>query len=215
VRKYLYEGTGVYIENNAGLVESKEWSGTFGVDLDNGDTLRVSGARTFEFLERPFRIDPSVTIPVGGYDFTTFRVAYALGTQRRFAGTASLEQGSFYDGDKTTLTLSGGRLEVTNQLQIQPGLSLNWVDLPFGSFSAEQVQARAVYTLSPRTFVAALVQYNSSANVVGTNLRLRWEYRPGSELFVVYTDERDSRAAGYPDLTNRAFVVKIAPLLQF
>jgi len=63
--------------------------------------------------------------------------------------------------------------------------------------------------------MAALVQYNSSANVVSTDLRLRWEYRPGSELFVVHTDERDSRTSGFPDLANRALVVKIAPLVQF
>ena len=156
-----------------------------------------------------------MVIPVGGYDFTTVRLRYTLGAQRRFAATTTLERGGFYDGDRTTFRLSGGRLEVTNQLQVQPGLSLNWVDLPFGSFTAEQVQARAVYTVTPRMFWAALVQYNSSANIVRTNLRLRWEYRPGSELFVVYTDERDSRAAGFTDLSNRAFVVKIAPLLQF
>jgi hypothetical protein len=215
IRKHLYEGSATYIENNAGVVESKEWLGTWGLDFNNGDNLRVDGVQTYEFLARPFRIDPRVTIPVGAYDFTTARVRYTLGAQRRFAATLSVEQGSFYDGDKTTVGVGGGRLEVTNQLQVQPGISLNWVDLPFGSFTAKQVQARVVYTVSPRTFLAALVQYNSSASVVSTNLRMRWEYRPGSELFVVYTDERDSRASGYPDLTNRAFVVKIAPLLQF
>ena len=215
VRRYLYESSYTYVENNAGLVESEELNGVFGLDFDNGDALRVAGHQTYEFIERPFRIDPQVVIPVGGYDFTTARVSYTLGNQRRFAGTATVEHGTFYDGDKTSVRLSGGRLEVTSQLQVQPGVSLNWVDLPFGSFTAEQVQARAVYTVTPRMFWAALVQYNSSANVVSTNLRLRWEYRPGSELFVVYTDERDSRTAGYPNLRNRALVVKIAPLLRF
>jgi hypothetical protein len=215
VRKYLYEGNGTYIKNNAGVVESKEGVGTFGLDFNNGDTLRVAAVETYEFLARPFRIDPTVVIPVGVYTFATGRLSYTLGAQRRFAATATLERGSFYGGNKTTLSLSGGRLGVTNQLQVQPGISVNWVDLPFGAFTAQQLQARAVYTLSPRTFVAALAQYNSSANVISTNLRLRWEYRPGSELFVVYTDERDSRTSGFPDLTNRAFVVKIAPLLQF
>jgi hypothetical protein len=32
---------------------------------------------------------------------------------------------------------------------------------------------------------------------------------------VVYTDERDTLARGYPDLKNRAFVVKINRLLRF
>jgi hypothetical protein len=50
---------------------------------------------------------------------------------------------------------------------------------------------------------------------VSTNLRLRWEYRPGSELFVVFNDSRDTLAPGFPDLVNRAFIVKLAPLLRF
>ena len=38
---------------------------------------------------------------------------------------------------------------------------------------------------------------------------------PGSELFLVYTDERDTLARDYPELGNRAFVVKINRLLRF
>ena len=51
--------------------------------------------------------------------------------------------------------------------------------------------------------------------MLASNFRFRWEYRPGSEFFVVYTDERDTLAHGYPDLKNRAFVVKINRLLRF
>jgi hypothetical protein len=50
---------------------------------------------------------------------------------------------------------------------------------------------------------------------VATNLRLRWEHVPGSELFIVYTDERDATARGLPALNNRALVVKWAPLVRF
>jgi hypothetical protein len=51
--------------------------------------------------------------------------------------------------------------------------------------------------------------------VFSSNFRFRWEYHPGSELFVVYTDERDTLKPGYPDLKNRAFVVKINRLFRF
>ena len=34
---------------------------------------------------------------------------------------------------------------------------------------------------------------------MSANARVRWEYRPGSELFIVYNEERDSEAAlGFP-----------------
>ena len=64
-------------------------------------------------------------------------------------------------------------------------------------------------------FVSSLVQHNSSNDSLSTNLRLRWEYRPGSELFVVYNEERDTLAPSYPDLENRAFIVKINRLFRF
>ena len=63
-------------------------------------------------------------------------------------------------------------------------------------------------------FASGLFQYNSTENSVSSNLRFRWEYHPGSELFVVYTDDRDTLAPGYPALKNRAFVVKITRLWQ-
>jgi hypothetical protein len=50
---------------------------------------------------------------------------------------------------------------------------------------------------------------------MSSNVRLRWEYRPGSELFVVLNEERDTLGRRYPDLANRAFVVKVNRLLRF
>jgi hypothetical protein len=44
---------------------------------------------------------------------------------------------------------------------------------------------------------------------------LRWEYQPGSELFVVYNEERDTVIARFPDLQNRAFIVKVNRLFRF
>ena len=58
-------------------------------------------------------------------------------------------------------------------------------------------------------FVSALVQFNSSNNSLGSNIRFRWGYQPGSELFVVYTDERDTLTPRFPTLENRTFVVKL------
>jgi len=77
------------------------------------------------------------------------------------------------------------------------------------------LRARTDYGFSPRMFASALLQYSSADNVFSSNLRFRWEYQPGSELFVVYTDERDTLRPGYPALKNRAFVVKVNRLFRF
>jgi hypothetical protein len=43
---------------------------------------------------------------------------------------------------------------------------------------------------------------------------VRWEYRPGSELFLVYSEGRDTVMRGTPVL-NRTLAVKMTRLLRF
>ena len=81
--------------------------------------------------------------------------------------------------------------------------------------SPKVVRTRATYTITPRMFVSGLLQYNSASTSVGSNLRFRWEYQPGSELFVVYTDDYDSDPrADVVALRNRAIVVKFNRLFR-
>ena len=98
---------------------------------------------------------------------------------------------------------------------MEPTYSINWIDLPQASVTSHLAGSRVTYTMSPQMFASALVQYNSSTNNVSANARLRWEYLPGSELFVVYNDERDTRTAGFPGLTTRSFIVKVNRLFRF
>ena len=222
IRKFSWSAQMEYITDRAGVLETREAEGRFGIELENGDAYDLSYTRTYEFLGQPFPIAPGVTIPVGGYSFQDVRTSYSFGSQRRLAGRLSAQHGSFFSGEKTSVSFGlggggfgGGRLELTRQLSVEPGVSFNWVDLPEGSFSTRLVTARTTYTVTPLMFVSALVQYNSSNDSLGANLRFRWEYQPGSELFVVYNEQRDTMTRGYPELENRAFIVKINRLFRF
>jgi hypothetical protein len=89
------------------------------------------------------------------------------------------------------------------------------VALREGDFTTHLVNMRATYTMTPAMFVSTLVQYSSSSDTVSTNARLRWEYQPGSELFVVYNEQRDTLAERFPGLVNRALIVKVNRLFRF
>ena len=64
-------------------------------------------------------------------------------------------------------------------------------------------------------------RHSSTSESILTNLRFRWEYAPGSEIFLVYTDERDRTEERFATptlvrgLKNRAFVVKVNRLFRF
>ena len=215
IRKFSWEGSLDYITDGAGLVETWLQQGQFGVEFESGDRFFAIVTDNYEFLKKPFEITDDITIPVGGYSFVNTRFVYFLAQQRTVSGGFFVERGDFFGGTKTSISYFQGRVGLTPQLAVEPIISLNWVDLPEGRFSTELVATRATYTITPRMFVAALLQFNSGNDALSTNIRLRWEYQPGSELFVVYTDERDTRVPGFPTLENRALVVKVNRLFRF
>jgi hypothetical protein len=205
-----------YIEGGtSGLMESRQQTARVNVERENSDQFSIEGGTNFEFLPSAFNVARGVNIPAGGYSFNDVTARYAFGQQRRMSGTVSLQKGEFYNGHITALTVSGARVSVTTRLSVEPSVSLNDVTLPAGDFTTSVLRARSDYAFSPRMFASGLVQYSSNDRVFSSNLRFRWEYRPGSELFVVYTDERDTTLTGFPVLRNRAFVVKINRLLRF
>jgi hypothetical protein len=215
IRKFRYQGFLEYIENTKGRLESREQSGEAAIEFQNGDQVGAAYSHMYELLPVPFLIGGGIVLPVGGYSFDAFRLGYNMGQQRRLSANLQAEIGSFYNGRKTTLSIGRGRVPITNQLSVEPSYSFNRVSLVEGRFTTHLAGSRVTYTMTPMMFVSALVQYNSAINAVSTNARLRWEYRPGSELFVVYNEERNTLTRSPSPINNRAFIVKVNRLFRF
>lgn len=139
---------------------------------------------------------------------------YRLGPQRKVSGSVNFTRGSFYNGDRTEAGY-GGRLDLGARVGVEPRVSINMVDLPVGRFTTKLVSGRIGLTLSPRMALTGLIQYNSSISALTSNVRFRWEYVPGSDLFIVYSDGRNTRLSGFPTLENRSFVIKLTRLLRW
>lgn len=214
VRKFSYQASIEFFDNHLGQMETRERRGEFSIDFQTSDRFQLDYTNSYELLTRPFEVATGVTIPAGGYDVTSLRIEYELGQQRAVSGTWFVETGPFYGGDLTRFGFSGGRVKVSQRLALEPGVQINRVTLPYGDFTSRLVSARATYTITPDLFVSSLVQYNSSNASLGANVRLRWEYQPGSELFVVYNEGRDT-ARGAGDLQSRALIVKLNRLFRF
>ncbi len=214
IRKYVYDASIEYIENGAGQLETRERAAEFALEFQSSDRFTVNYTNSFEYLPRPFLIG-GIVLPAGGsYSFDTFRAGYNIGQQRPVAANLSAEFGTFYNGHKTSFSAARGRVPITNQLSVEPTYSFNHVTLDEGRFTTHLLGSRVTYSVTPLMFVSALIQYNSGIAAVSTNARFRWEYRPGSELFVVYNEERNTTARSFPGLNNRAFIVKINRLFR-
>lgn len=229
VRKFTWTGSGEYVANGAGRMDARGLSGQFETEFESSDQLSFTFNNTYEYLAAPFTPSGSpVPIGVGGYTYNSGSVEYMIGAQRRLSGALTVQVGQYYDGTIRSVTFGAGnggfntsRIAVTQRLAFEPSFSYTEVRRPAGAFTTRLARTRAYYAFSPLMFVSALVQYNSADRAVSTNLRFRWEYAPGSELFVVYTDERDATpdALATPStirgLKSRAFIVKVNRLFRY
>jgi hypothetical protein len=215
IRKFTTQASINYLTNTLNRLDTREINGGFQTEFVNTDVAGISYLDAFDRLAAPFDVASGVRIPVGGYDFRTLQLSYTGGQQRKMSGGVAYETGTYYGGTQQALSATAARIEVTPRASLEPSVSLIVVDLPQGSFTATVLRSRATFTVTPRMFVSGIAQYNTTTSSVGSNLRLRWEYAPGSELFVVYTDEYDTvRRPGLAPLRNRALVVKANRLFR-
>ena len=221
VRQFSLDGAVDYILlADETQLETRQRLVSFQTEFESSDQLTFSATDNYELLLEPFTPPGAdFTIPVGDYSFADYQVAYAIGQQRRVNGQVALRRGDYFGGELTSLELSQGRIAVLPQMSVEPTVSFNWIDTPYGKFQSNLAVTRVNYAFNPRMFFSGLLQYNSADNSFSSNLRLRWEYSPGSELFVVYTDDRDVTNGFRPDrgldLRNRGFVVKFNRLFRF
>jgi len=214
IRKVSMEGSIDYIADLNGTLESREAQASARMEFNSGGFFSADYTRNYELIVAPFEIATGVVVTPGGYSFHGIQSQYNLGPQRKVTGRFNVAAGSFYGGTRSEVGYNG-RVELSSQFSVEPRLSVNWVDLPGGEFTARLVGTRATYTLTTRMAASALVQYNSSNNTVSSNVRFRWEYRPGSDLFVVYSDGRETGGTRLAGLQSQSFVIKMTRLFRF
>jgi hypothetical protein len=215
IRMLTWQGNLEYVTDaGSSVLEDRIVTGRFGVEFNSSDRVVVLLARQYERLPIDFAISPGVVVPAGGYAYELMEATYTLGQQRRVSGSLAAAHGSFYGGQRTSAGYSG-RLGVSTHFTVEPVITLNWVTLPYGEFTAHLAGARVSVTPTARLGFSALSQFNPAARTATSSMRMRWEYVPGSELFLVYSDGRDTSAAGFPGLQNRSIGVKMTRLFRF
>ena len=227
VRKFTWNASGEYVANGAGATDARVWTGHFGSEFDNSDVLSLNVTHDYQVLRVPFTPSGSpAPIAPGEYAFPSVTASYAFGAQRRASGAITVQGGNYYDGTIRSVTIGPGamspaRIAVLQRLAVEPTLSISRIERPAASYTVRLARTRVDYAFSPLMFMSALMQYSSTDRAFSTNLRYRWEFAPGSELFLVYTDERDMTDDRFATpttvrgLKNRVIVFKVNRLFRY
>jgi uncharacterized protein DUF5916 len=225
VRELNFEGFIFHAPDTNHVLQTQEWQNTFRIQFNNGaysddDIVDVFTQR----LITPFNIYKNVFIPVGEYHWTRHQFTYGSPQDRRLMMSFFERFGTYYDGHlneariratyRANERLSFSFAEQWNRFRLglvsDPGGNLlppsaaNF-SVVFGSFQTN-------YSFSRFLSLSALLQMDTAnAQAASANIRLRWNYRPDSDLFFIYTaGQRFASlvAANPPQYYENRFAIK-------
>ena len=176
-----------------------------------GDKASVAHNRRFELLEFPFEISEGVIIPPGPYEWSETNLELESDAGRPVDGSFNYTKGGFWSGDRTETRVQAG-WRPGPRINVRLAWTRNDVDLPQGAFTTDLASLRADFDFTTEISLRSLIQYNSQVDQLLANIRLRYIYVPGSDLYVVYNESQLTEGSA---LIDRAIIFKVIHLLRF
>ena len=225
LREIQFEGFIFHAPDTKHVLQTQEWQTTFRAEFNNGsytddDIVDVFTQRLIE----PFNIYKDVFIPVGEYHWTRHQLTYGSPQDRKLTASFFERFGTYYNGHlnearvramyRASERLSFSFAEQWNRFRLGVVTDASGTVLPssaanfsvvFGSFQTN-------YSFSRFLTLSTLLQMDTANNQgASANIRLRWNYRPDSDLFVIYTaGQRFASlvAANPPQFYENRFAIK-------
>ena len=214
VRELNFEGFIFHAPDTHGVLQTLEWQGTFRAEFHNGSYTDDDITDTTEQrITTPFNIYKNVVIPVGFYHWSRHQLTYGSPQDRRWVLRLFERFGTYYNGRLNEARVRAS-YRANERLSFDFSEQWNRFRLPVqgGDFSVAFGSLQTNYSFSRFLTLSALVQMNTSdTQAASANIRLRWNYRPDSDFFVIYTAGQQfaSLTASNPtQFTQHRFEVK-------
>ena len=202
-----------YERTTDGTAESRAIEPTLNVELKNGKQLMLAGRATYESVRDPFDV-AGATVEPGNYWFHEASARLELPRSGRFRGDFVATAGSFYDGTRFGVSANPA-WNPSRYLELRGGYELNHLEFAERnqSATAQLVRLNVQVALNTRLSFNTLAQYSNAADQAAFNARFRYNFREGTDLWVVYNEglntERDViDGPRLPASSGRALMVK-------
>ncbi|GBE29137.1 hypothetical protein BMS3Bbin04_00147 [bacterium BMS3Bbin04] len=189
VRQFYFETYFTYVEDLDQRAESwRLFTAPFNAQTESGEHLEANVAPQFERLDEPFEIAEGVVIPAGDYQFNRYRVEAQTSRHRPWRVGSTVWFGEFYTGTLTQWESFASYTTLGGHLRLELQSEHNYGQLPEGNFTQDLWQLDMAYAFTPDLILSSYTQYDSESRNLGTNTRLRWTFRPGDDLYIVWNN---------------------------
>ena len=213
IRRIDFFMEGQHVVRTSGEKQDAGGGPTVSLEMDSGDSVNAYFFQGSTRLDEPFKLSGRVPVPAGDYGVRAWSLSARTSSRRPITLAGEAQVMDTYGGRLSTLSAST-RAAPGSHLTLRMGFNHHRVELPGGSFTADVAFVRAVYAFSRRLVASGLLQRNSLDGKIVTNLRLNFIHHEGSDLFVVFNeDRRDAVPSRF--VASRGLAVKVSYLTRF
>jgi len=214
VRQLSCQISGGYRTDHGNRMLDTELDASFSLHFQDSARLSFTAGHEQEYIGHDWVVRSGHLIPKGTYRGFGASASFQTDQSRNISGSLNLGWSHYYGGGNFQFGASSG-LTPLPRTRMETSYRYNHVDLPTGEFYTHAIGFRGFYFFSTELYIKAYLQLNDDKllyagreNIV-SNIFLRWIFRPGSDLYLVYNDSRLA-GPGEDEITNRTFLMKAA-----
>ncbi len=152
----------------------------------SGSRFRIAGKYTYDVPDAPFTLGPLI-VPPDAYRFLESSVAVSSPSGNPIQVEIKGTLGNYYGGIKRIVEFNP-QWSVSPHLALQINYSFNEVIIHGQAWHVHLGRFRIRTALNRALSASAFIQYNSAEKQIGTNFRLRYNPREGTDFYLVYNN---------------------------
>ncbi len=202
-----------FLRDSDGSLETQiAWIDGF-INMKSGDSHTFQIETWIDSLTAPAELPEDTEIPIGRYKFFNFIWEYEMRYGLLWRIDAAAEMGQFYDGSNIQIEIEP-TWNPSRYLELGGTYQFNRVRFPdrMQEFFVHLARIRTQISFSTAASVSAFLQYSTSADIVSANVRFRYNFKEGNDLWLVYNEGRNTDRMPHrpilPLLDSRALFLK-------
>ncbi len=217
---YVFADGYLYLRNEDRSVESAEVGPGWGFFAKSGWNGEFAVKACRESVDEELSFFDRITVPPGEYSFWALRGYLMNSVGGLFMVMGTIDAGTFYDGWKATVGLRP-LWGISSVLSLSGYYEFDRVEFPdrHQSLTAHIGQVRLTANFGTKFSALAFLQYDSAADQVTANLRLRYNPKEGNDLYLVVNDglytDRFRFLPVRPAYSSRAILLKYSYTFVF
>ncbi|HXH66097.1 MAG TPA: DUF5916 domain-containing protein [Candidatus Limnocylindrales bacterium] len=185
----------------SGSLEFQEVSATIRIIFNDGAEIDSNPQDMIaQVLTQPLHLYKNISIPAGSYRFASHQISYTSSGARHLTYNGSFLWGDYYGGTLKTANVTA-QYRPSSNLALALNNTVNVFRLPQGNFSIDLAGVQVSYAFTRFLNLSTFLQSDTAqTKAASANVRLRYTFRPDSDLYVIYNlgTRFQTLAAGNP-----------------